>query len=68
MIESKKIVSVIDADLTNLYNEIKLLKEEIKRLKDDQKKLQNETNIKILSIQRTQQINAKKASRRQQGS
>jgi hypothetical protein len=68
MTEFKKLTSAIDADLTNLYNEIKLLKEEIKNLKDNQKKLQNETNIKILSIQRTQQINAKKASRRQQSS
>ena len=67
MTEFKKLTSAIDADLTNLYNEVKLLKEEIKRLKDEQKKLHNETNIKILTIQRTQQINAKKASRRQQG-
>lgn len=68
MITLKELTSAIDANLTDLYNEVKLLKEEIKRLKDEQKKLHNETNIKILTIQRTQQINAKKASRRQQGS
>lgn len=65
MITLKELTSAIDADLTDLYNEVKLLKEEIKLLKDEQKKLHNETNIKILTIQRTQQINAKKASRRQ---
>ena len=42
MSELKKLTSAVDADLTDLYNEVKLLKEEIKRLKDEQEKLRNE--------------------------